>query len=131
MHDHIKCRGKRLDTGGWIDGYFIKRQWDGINCVSFIVEDRVAVNGFKSLFHPVHNDSIGMWSGFESCDDVTKVYQGDICQRHKGEPLYVMMWDLSRGMFYLYNGHHGRREASSVRVMTILGNTTESLNLLK
>ncbi len=73
----IKFRGKRVDNGEWVYGYYITRRWDGIDDKHFIVENRIASNGFNSLINPVHPDTVGQWIDHKD-DDGKDIFEGDL-----------------------------------------------------
>ena len=92
----ILFRGKRLDNGEWIEGYFVKFEWreipeiyTGWNCYTLTPE-----------CHGIEPSTVGQYTGLTDKNG-RKIFEGDII---KIVPYYDYSDDYSISKVYSYNG---------------------------
>ena len=78
----IICKGKRVDNGKWVEGYFVaaKRSWHKYgHHEEWIIASASANGGYFSaaVRHAVVAESIGLWTGAMDCEG-TRVFVGDV-----------------------------------------------------
>lgn len=94
MNREIKFRGKRLDNGEWVYGYFYKE-----NDNTYIIKDcqkESILN--RNISYKVDPDTVCQFIG---CKDKSgkEVYDGDVI--HIGPDYCVVIWVEDLGGFYL------------------------------
>ena len=77
VNREILFRGKRSDTGEWIEGYF------GQSVDSFIIQDHGLVAGRFKVFKVVP-ETVGQYTGLTDIHGV-KIFEGDIIEAHLDE----------------------------------------------
>ena len=92
----ILFRGKRVDNGEWIEGYFVKFEWreipeiyTGWNCYTLTPE-----------CHGIEPSTVGQYTGLTDKNG-KKIFEGDII---KIVPDYDYSDDYSISKVYSYNG---------------------------
>ncbi len=77
VNREILFRGKRADTGEWIEGYF------GQSIDSFIIQDYGLVAGRFEVFKVIP-ETVGQYTGLTDIHGV-KIFEGDIIEAHLDE----------------------------------------------
>ena len=78
MNREILFRGKRSDTGEWIEGYF------GQSVDSFIIQDHGLVAGCFEMFKVIP-ETVGQYTGMKDKNG-RRIFEGDIILPHGYKP---------------------------------------------
>ena len=81
MHD-IEFRGKRIDNGEWVEGYYYKAKYyrtDDELC-DYITVPHLNEYGVPSSKYVVDPSTVGQYIGLNDRDG-TKIFEGDIVKR--------------------------------------------------
>ncbi len=75
---NYKFRGRRIDNGEWVYGYYIKPKTTDVGLIATTTASYEDVDGEWALFDlvEVHPDSVGMWSGRVDKKE-TEIYDKD------------------------------------------------------
>ena len=121
----ILFRGKRLDNGEWVEGYYIRRAYN----THFIVT--MQPNEYGKVEYPVTQvdpNTLGQFTGFRD-DFGKKVYEGDIAV-DVGYPFECgnrkVVYDEEYGA-YKFIGGEGYILSQDFEEMRIIGNIHDNL----
>lgn len=101
MNREILFRGKRIDNGEWVEGFYVRRTDDClldsgkhyiVNCDAY---------GFS--WYEVDPDTVGEYTGF-SDKNGKKIFEGDILKSFRGDVLSV----THRTTYFLMQRKNGR-----------------------
>lgn len=84
----IRFRGKRLDTGEWVYGYYTKSPKDIVYITPFRVGAPIKVDP----------ETAGQWTGLEDIHGI-EIYEGDIVEWCFGDSWYRRSVDFHNGCF--------------------------------
>ncbi len=152
----IKCRGKRVDNGEWITGYFLKDEITG-QCFIFALgnsvneSERVGEEGCLKLFaFEVDEETVGPYTGLkdfkrtEEFPEGQEIYEGDIieCKCKFDNKYYIahfmteIEWDETMGGFLFQDSEYswvGMEAISDGGSYTceVIGNIYDNPELLK
>lgn len=113
MNRVIKFRGKRVDNGEWVYGYYFV----GMNDTHWIVTS-------EFIFIPIQKETVGQFTGLKDKNG-KEIYEGDIVEDN--ESLSIVEYD-SYGTYSPFG--HGDYATISTWV-TVIGNIHDNPELLK
>lgn len=82
MTREIKYRGKRLDTGEWVSGYYLEQTF----CDDQGRGSYIKIDGYPPI--KVAPETVGQFSGF--CDkNKSEIFEGDIVRSPLVDPIFM------------------------------------------
>ena len=134
MKREIKFRGKRIDTGIWIYGYYV---------LDPLEHARIYLRPFSestnNTYFYVHPESVGQYTGLPGKND-KEIYEGDICKTPSSngtkEQMAYGCIVFHKGSFLFHRNGTNIRIAIDMLVFyysncEIIGNIFENPELLK
>lgn len=128
----ILFRGKRLDNGEWVFGYFCEfannRTGEQESYIQTVKQD-----GRIDLIHKVNPATIGQYTGLEDKDG-KRIFEGDLClcDRHINDAfdkkVFEIIYDPVRGF---YGENFNEIDAREFSMCEIVGNVHDNPELLK
>lgn len=116
----ILFRGKRADTGEWIEGYF------GQSIDSFIIQDYGLVAGRFEVFKVIP-ETLGQYTGLTDKNGKW-IYEGDLLRDSAG---FIHEVYFDDGCFMRKLGLKSTLLATTHQVFEVVGNTFDNPELLK
>ena len=131
VNREILFRGKRDDTGEWIEGYF------GQSVDTFIIQDYGLVAGHFKVFKVVP-ETVGQFTGLTDIHGV-KIFEGDIIKQYEktqfGDPVSdfgLVKWDNKECMLFRTSTRIGKdRLVTSRDIYEVVGNIYDNPDLLE
>lgn len=117
----IKFRGRRVDNGEWVCGYYLK------SASTFIAVDDGLVDGHFDLYQ-VDPATVGQYTGLKDekkCD----LFKGDICKDCEGELFIVSFSDGAFKANYL-EGDKWDYLIDAINQCEVIGNIWDNPELL-
>ena len=132
----ILFRGKRIDTGEWIEGWYCKQVFSRWPLKSCIIPSQLAEAGEISHF-AIIPETVGQYTGLTDIHGV-KIFEGDIIESHFDE----LFPDLATTLIVVWNdyGWFGRDMEGNVDSLErkwvsdffeIIGNIHDNPDLLE
>jgi len=116
MSRTIKFRGKRIDNGEWVYGYYVN---------DTILGHRILCS--TNHYFNVDAESIGQFTGITDKNG-KEIYEGDICKKYYGSsiPTFIVAWTKERAMFIQFDGYNEPLFEANNKYIEVIGNTTEN-----
>lgn len=132
----IIFRGKKLDTGEWVDGGYF---YDSAVGESYIITETLEHSIPHNLccYVDVHPETVGQFTGLTDKNG-KEIYEGDIIQANNG--IGVIMWfQTSWGVASYAHGYDGLKSYTAVdsfysketKEWSVIGNIHDNPSLLK
>ena len=118
----IKFRGKRIDNGEWVYGFYAE-----INTsLGVVISER---NGSR---HAVDRKTVGQYTGFQDKDKF-EIYDNDIVEEvnETGKFIYEVIWHEDRWIIKMPKGKMEIGLATQFTELKIIGNKLDHPKLLK
>lgn len=133
----ILFRGKRIDNGEWVEGYYCKYERTVIGGVQ---EYHMIVPYYASDLYgfEVDPNTVGQYTGFTA--NGKKIFEGDICKFDNGEldnhgsyTNYVIRWDRVNSQYIIANkfNWNGCLNVFFVIHAEVIGNIHDNPELLE
>lgn len=126
----IKFRGKRVDGGGWITGYYVKE-------LNPYIKDTEEIDAIitKAGDYEVLPESVGQWTGLVDWHG-KEVFEGDILHRHGHQNMFI---EFYKGAFCLVSCNPVQRanwspvtcRGSDTRYRAIIGNIHDNPEMME
>lgn len=145
----IKCRGKRIDNGKWVEGYYckhIKRQLCpmGDKLKEDDVEHIIFFDGFADWNMPqelrgtyILPETVGQYTGIKD-DNGTEIYEGDIIEVFDDDgnmdcySLGAGEVKFCRGEWCIYDGQNNSLyDICDVHLVEVIGNIHDNPELME
>lgn len=131
----ILFRGKRDDTGEWIEGDLRQDKDIGASYISGWNYYADCAGLEREPFeHEVIPESVGQYTGLTDKNG-TKIFEGDIVRWTDSAGTtnnFVVIWDNHKAMFYLHScGYSVDLCDCCAKELTVIGNTYDNPELLK
>ncbi len=126
----IKFRGKRVDNGEWVYGYYLKLacRSEGKSYFIHIIDSGVDDDDR----YKVIPETVGQYTGLKDKNG-KEGYGSDIVNFGSHRPLYAIKWSVCNANFYLESLDNRRENLhiSNLVVDEIIGNIPENPELLE
>jgi len=129
-----KFRGKRIDNGEWVYGYYFIEERD--------IEDGIIWQDIPKIqqrygdhfqYFDVDPDTVGQYTGWNDKNG-KEIYEGDLVQvldYTSWEGLYKVVWDEESLMYVLVDAYGDKEKMCEFEHYLVRGNIYENPELLK
>lgn len=134
VNREILFRGKRDDTGEWIDGYYCRAfRWAGDKNPTPAIQE---ADGYS--FREIIPETVGQYTGLKDIHGV-KIFEGDIIKQYEktrfGDPVSdfgLVKWDNKECMLFRTSTRIGKdRLVTSRDIYEVVGNIYDNPDLLE
>ena len=132
----ILFRGKRVDTGEWVEGYFCKYP----NQFSGFLKPHIFVSSYDEeketgscIAYPVISETVGQFTGLFDRNS-KKIFEGDIIENITDHNIAVVRWYEEHSTFMLYSEMKNKvyfLYDNDFKSIDVIGNVYDNPELLK
>ena len=101
-----KFRGKRLDNGEWVYGFYLETQMSGVFILGSEIETKKRKDGItmrdKLWQHEVLPESVGQWTGLVDRHG-TEIFEGDMVKAENTQNVGEIKYVHEHGSFLVYS----------------------------
>nr|DAV36529.1 MAG TPA: YopX protein [Caudoviricetes sp.] len=121
MNTEFLCRGKRVDTHRWVDGYYVKLLVNAVEKAYL----HLIIGKNDGEYNSVDVETVGRCTGLVDKNGLT-IFEGDIVENIDG--IYVVKYCKSLTRFALV--HDGMLSGRLVSFGTVIGNIHDNPELM-
>lgn len=126
MNREILFRGKRVDNGEWVEGFYCPRPYSHFPCEPSIFPIATIDKEWYGI--EVIPETVGQYTGLNDKNNV-KIFEGDILKFRSG--IYSVEWDNEHSKFLQRDGQFSRELHIWIAKSEIVGNIHDNPELLK
>lgn len=126
MNREILFRGKRVDNGEWVEGYYCPTPFSRFPCKPSIYAVATINDHWRGI--EVIFETVGQFTGLTDKNDA-KIFEGDILKFRSG--IYSVEWDNEHSKFLQRDGQFSRELHIWIAKSEIVGNIHDNPELLK
>ena len=136
MNREIKFRGKRIDTGEWVYGYYAYHKDYGKGRDTHRIYEVYAESDpetFFTTFYEVDPDTVGQYTGFKDRNR-KEIYKGDLLK--SGDIIFEVWWSDDNACYMLdmvnpFKEMAARMSDLDIASMEVIGNRWDNPELLE
>ena len=126
MNREILFKGKRVDNGEWVEGFYCPRPYSHFPCEPSIFPIATIDKEWYGI--EVIPETVGQYTGLTDKNGV-KIFEGDILKFRSG--IYSVEWDNEHSKFLQRDGQFSRELHIWIAKSEIVGNIHDNPELLK
>lgn len=126
MNREILFKGKRVDNGEWVEGFYCPRPYSHFPCEPSIFPIATIDKEWYGI--EVIPETVGQYTGLNDKNNV-KIFEGDILKFRSG--IYSVEWDNEHSKFLQRDGQFSRELHIWIAKSEIVGNIHDNPELLK
>ena len=125
MNREILFKGKRVDNGEWVEGFYCPRPYSHFPCEPSIFPIATIDKEWYGI--EVIPETVGQYTGLNDKNNV-KIFEGDILKFRSG--IYSVEWDNEHSKFLQRDGQFSRELHIWIAKSEIVGNIHDNPELL-